>query len=86
MQGHEYENFADARIQPMLLRGIAWAAKKPVNELVDYKPAARGGGGPRPMKLIVGAAKWIGVEPGIPLRKTSDPIAEAVTGVPRVVS
>ncbi len=41
MQGHEYTNFADVRIQPMLLRGIAWAAKKPVNELVDYKPAPR---------------------------------------------
>jgi hypothetical protein len=25
----------------MVLRGIAWAAKKPINELVDYKPPAR---------------------------------------------
>ncbi|MBI2949153.1 MAG: ThuA domain-containing protein [Verrucomicrobia bacterium] len=45
MQGHEYSNFADPVIKPMLLRGIAWAAKKPVNELVDYKPPARAGRG-----------------------------------------
>jgi type 1 glutamine amidotransferase len=37
MQGHTYANFANPQIQAMLLRGIAWAAKKPVNELVDYK-------------------------------------------------
>jgi len=45
MQGHEYSNFSDPVIKPMLLRGIAWAAKKPVNELVDYEPPARGGRG-----------------------------------------
>jgi hypothetical protein len=30
----------------MLLRGIAWAAKRPVDELVDYAPqrGRRGGG------------------------------------------
>ena len=38
MQGHEYANFADYQIQQMLLRGIAWAAKKPVDALVDYVP------------------------------------------------
>lgn len=43
MQGHEYVNFADPSIQPMLLRGIAWAAGKPANELVDYRPPARPG-------------------------------------------
>jgi type 1 glutamine amidotransferase len=43
MQGHEYANFSDPVIKPMLLRGIAWAAKKPVNELVDYKPPVRAG-------------------------------------------
>lgn len=42
MQGHEYANFAHPSIQPMLLRAVAWAAKKPVNELVDYRPPARG--------------------------------------------
>ena len=36
MQGHNYANFANYQIQRMLLRGIAWAAKKPVDELVDY--------------------------------------------------
>lgn len=38
MQGHAYENFSNPVVQNMLLRGIAWAAKHPVNELVDYKP------------------------------------------------
>ena len=38
MQGHEYANFANYQIQQMLLRGIAWAAKKPVDSLVDYVP------------------------------------------------
>lgn len=33
MQGHNYENFANPVIQPMLLRGIAWAAKRSVDAL-----------------------------------------------------
>ena len=46
MEGHTYKNFADPRVEPMLMRGIAWAAGHPVNELVDYKPApGRGGRG-----------------------------------------
>ena len=49
MQGHTYENFGKPEIKDMLLRGIAWAAKKPVEELVAYKqpeqPAGRGRGG-----------------------------------------
>lgn len=45
MQGHDYKNFTDPRIEPMLARGIAWAAGRPANELVDYKPASRGGSG-----------------------------------------
>jgi type 1 glutamine amidotransferase len=36
MQGHEYTNFSNYQIQQMLLRGIAWAGKKPVDSLVDY--------------------------------------------------
>jgi type 1 glutamine amidotransferase len=36
MQGHTYANFAIPQIQRTLLRGIAWAAKKPVDELVNY--------------------------------------------------
>ena len=39
MQGHEYANFANYQIRQMLLRGIAWAAKKPADTLVDYVPA-----------------------------------------------
>lgn len=46
MQGHVYANFANEQIQKTLLRGIAWAGKKPVDELVNYvappRPA-RGG-------------------------------------------
>lgn len=40
MQGHEYANFSNYQIQQMLLRGIAWAGKKPVDTLVDYLPPA----------------------------------------------
>ena len=36
MQGHIYANFANYQLQRTLLRGIAWAGKKPVDELVDY--------------------------------------------------
>jgi type 1 glutamine amidotransferase len=49
MQGHTYANFGDYQVQRTLLRGIAWAGKKPVDELVDYvappRPAGRGGAG-----------------------------------------
>ena len=38
MQGHEYANFANYQIQQMLLRGIAWAAHRPVDALLDYVP------------------------------------------------
>jgi type 1 glutamine amidotransferase len=34
MQGHTYTNFADPQVQPMLLRGIAWAAKWPIDALM----------------------------------------------------
>jgi len=44
MQGHNYANFSDPRIQPMVLRGIAWAAKQPVDALMTVK-APRGGRG-----------------------------------------
>jgi type 1 glutamine amidotransferase len=40
MQGHVYANFSNYQIQQMLLRGIAWAGKKPVDSLVDYVPPA----------------------------------------------
>ncbi len=38
MQGHIYENFSNPVVQNMLLRGIAWAAKHRIDELIDYKP------------------------------------------------
>jgi type 1 glutamine amidotransferase len=38
MQGHIYANFSNYQIQRMLLRGIAWAANKPVDELINYVP------------------------------------------------
>jgi hypothetical protein len=41
LQGHYYENFSNPQLQAMLLRGIAWAAGKPVDELVDYQPPPR---------------------------------------------
>lgn len=44
MQGHTYANFSNYQVQRTLLRGIAWAAKKPVDELVDYVAP------PRPMR------------------------------------
>jgi type 1 glutamine amidotransferase len=37
MQGHTYTNFAKPQIEGMILRGIAWAGKHPVDELVNYK-------------------------------------------------
>jgi type 1 glutamine amidotransferase len=46
MQGHTYADFANYQIQRTLLRGIAWAGKRPVDELVNYvapaRPAGRG--------------------------------------------
>jgi type 1 glutamine amidotransferase len=49
MQGHTYANFSNTQIQHTLFRGIAWAAKKPVDELVNYvAPARPGRGGPPP--------------------------------------
>ena len=41
MQGHLYANFANYQIQRTLLRGIAWAGKKPVDELVNYAAPPR---------------------------------------------
>ncbi len=41
MQGHIYANFANYQVERTLLRGIAWAGKRPVDELVDYVAPAR---------------------------------------------
>jgi type 1 glutamine amidotransferase len=47
MQGHTYTNFADPQVQPMLLRGIAWAAKWPVEALLTVQQPPRTGRGGR---------------------------------------
>jgi type 1 glutamine amidotransferase len=36
MQGDRYENFQNYQVQRMLLRGIAWAGKQPVDSLINY--------------------------------------------------
>jgi len=51
MQGHIYANFSNDQIRKTLLRGIAWAGKRPVDELVNYvppPPPPRRGGTPSP--------------------------------------
>jgi type 1 glutamine amidotransferase len=45
MQGHNYVNFAHSQVQPMLLRGIAWAGKYPVDALATERPQRGGGRG-----------------------------------------
>jgi type 1 glutamine amidotransferase len=45
MQGHNYANFADPQVQPMLLRGIAWAGKRPADALATERPQRGGGRG-----------------------------------------
>lgn len=37
MQGHNYANFAHPTVQPMLLRAIAWAAKRPIDSLATVR-------------------------------------------------
>jgi type 1 glutamine amidotransferase len=44
MQGHTYANFAKPNIQAMILRGIAWAGKAPIDSLVNGTAPQRGGG------------------------------------------
>jgi type 1 glutamine amidotransferase len=39
MQGHNYSNFTHPQVQPMLLRGIAWAAKRSADTLMQERPA-----------------------------------------------
>jgi type 1 glutamine amidotransferase len=45
MQGHTYANFAKPEIQKMILRGIAWTARAPIDTLVNGTAPQRGGGG-----------------------------------------
>jgi type 1 glutamine amidotransferase len=44
MQGHNYVNFSNPQVQPMLLRGIAWAGKRPADALATERPPQRGRG------------------------------------------
>jgi type 1 glutamine amidotransferase len=44
MQGHTYANFARPDIQKMIFRGIAWAARAPIDTLVNGTAPPRGGG------------------------------------------
>ncbi|HEX6463575.1 MAG TPA: ThuA domain-containing protein, partial [Vicinamibacterales bacterium] len=44
MQGHTYANFSKPEIQKMILRGMAWAAKAPIDALVNGTAPQRGGG------------------------------------------
>jgi type 1 glutamine amidotransferase len=58
MQGHTYANFAIPEIQKTLLRGIAWAGKKPVDELVNlYVAPPRPGRGGAPAGAPPSATK-----------------------------
>lgn len=41
MQGHTYANLSNYQIQRMLLRAIAWAGRRPVEELINYEAPAR---------------------------------------------
>jgi type 1 glutamine amidotransferase len=47
MQGHNYVNFSEPQVQPMLLRGIAWAGKRPADALATERPQRGGGRGGR---------------------------------------
>jgi type 1 glutamine amidotransferase len=52
MQGHTYKNFSEPPIQAMILRGISWAAKKPVDTLANVVARA-GGRGPGGSDIVV---------------------------------
>ena len=52
MQGHDHKNFSDPAIYGMLQRGIAWAAKKPIDALATVR-AAQGGRGPGGSDIVV---------------------------------
>lgn len=44
MQGHVYKDLSDPSIYPMLQRGIAWAAKKPLDALATVRGTGGGRG------------------------------------------
>lgn len=41
MQGHMVDNLDNPRMRAVMLRGIAWAGKRPIAELVDSRSAGR---------------------------------------------
>ena len=41
MQGHMVDNLYNPRMRAVMLRGIAWAGKRPIAELVDSRSAGR---------------------------------------------
>jgi len=46
MLGHRFENWSRPEVQTLMLRGIAWAGRRPVDVLTNAPaPAERGGGG-----------------------------------------
>ena len=47
MQGHTYTNFSDPQVQKLLLRGIAWAGKWPIEALMTVRQPANAGRGGR---------------------------------------
>jgi type 1 glutamine amidotransferase len=60
MQGHFYSNFTHPQIQPMLLRGIAWAAHRPVDTLMTERPARGRGPGTTEAPAAPGAGRGRG--------------------------
>jgi len=44
MQGHTYANLQNPQLLPVLLRGIAWAAKAPLDSLLNVRTPGRGRG------------------------------------------
>jgi type 1 glutamine amidotransferase len=44
MQGHTYANLTHEYVQPMLLRAIAWAGKRPIDALMTVRRGGRMGG------------------------------------------
>jgi type 1 glutamine amidotransferase len=66
MQGHTYKNFSEPAIQAMILRGISWAAKKPVDALSNVV-ARSGGRGPGGSDIVVpGAGETAPTTPAAP--------------------
>jgi type 1 glutamine amidotransferase len=43
MQGHTYANLTHQYVQPMLLRAIAWAGKRPIDSLMTVRRGRMGG-------------------------------------------